>query len=118
MTNDKLKKIVWDYFDAKISYEEWEWISLSFDSDIHFLFVNSNQIILTARVEKTNLVHDDRYMISKYYVSSSGLLDDLICMFGEENYVMCKILFINWIKKNIPLDVTKTNAIGGKKRIV
>jgi len=118
MTNDRLKKIVWEYFNAKISREEWRWVSLSFDSDIHFLFVNPYQTILSARADKSFYDHDDRYMISKYYVSSTDLLCDLIYMFGEENYVMCKILFIDWVKKNIPLDATKTNAIGGKKRIV
>jgi len=114
--HDKLKKIIWQYFDTVIPNKGWQWVSLSFDSDIHFLFVDKSKTILTARPAKYFDFED--YRIGEYYVYESGLLNDIVYMFGNENHDISKKLFIKWIEKNIPLDVTKTDAIGGKKRIV
>ena len=113
--NDKLKKIIWEYFDTSIPGRGWKWVSLSMDSDIHYLFVDNHSTIINLHpTHKYDAI--PCHIFGEYFVYHSILLDNLVYVFGEENSDISKKLFLEWVSKNIPLDVTKTDCIGGISR--
>lgn len=113
---DSFKNLIWKYFDDVIPVNDWKWVCLSPNKEVYYLFVDKrNAILNVCPTKEYNTLN--YFMMGGYYVYVSGsLMEYYADIFDKDNFKLCSEVFVKWVEKNIPLEICKTDYIGGIKR--
>lgn len=123
MKKERLIKIIERYLNHCIDYKDWKWVSLDLDKAPHYLFRDRQYTIITAYSDEGTKIYRNAgfefiQINELFWYARNNYTKEIFSIFGEELYPLCCEIFINWVSKKIPLDPSKTDGIGGKKRIL